>query len=329
MIFGSVGRGGKNDARDVELVQHLLNQNQYRVQSAPCLVVNGVAGLETIQAIEAFQREVLLFPKPDGRVDPHQKTIRALSEKPNLPPPAAAEDEVVGIIETGVLAANHQAMVLETARSQFNSIPALVLDMRTLGKLLGDFGMYGNFRAVVSPATGRQYIVFNGYPGLRTIFRGTRYSINHPQIYGMGLSKLGRAASVVKSSFITLVTYSVIDAPEVLFEYRDRTLGELGVRFGSDLTKMGLGALATLAAAGAAAATGVVCAPVVAGIVAGIAVGVALDSLDRQLRLTERLEKYVADQQKQFERGAARHYRNFEQGFYQWLCSHGACVPYY
>lgn len=333
MIFGSVGRGGKNDARDVELVQHLLNLNQYRSPSAPCLLVNGKAGSATIEAIEAFQRDVLLFPKPDGRVDPHQKTIRALLQKPATLSRAPDDDETVVVLETGVLIKLSQGIdgykekVGSAVLGQYTSAPSAVLDAVTLRTLLKEFGLFGKFTTSIH--NSRQYIVFKGHAGLREMFRGTRYAIHHPTISKMAIGKVGVAASVRVSSVLTVVTYAFVQAPQILFQYENRTLAELGVRFGSDLTKIGLGALASLAAAGAALSTGIVCAPLIAGFVVGMAVGVALDVIDNELKLTERLEKYVAQQQKVFEREAVRHYQNFEQGFFQWLCSHGACVPYY
>ena len=54
-ITGSVGRGGVNDRRDVEIVQKLLNRHIGRLTPLAPLVMDGVVGLKTIVAFEAFQ----------------------------------------------------------------------------------------------------------------------------------------------------------------------------------------------------------------------------------------------------------------------------------
>ncbi|MBX7221934.1 MAG: glycoside hydrolase family 104 protein [Blastocatellia bacterium] len=73
----SVGRNAKNRADDVRSVQTLLNlipMNQLygRVPS------NGVCDMNTQNAIDFFQREVMGIRIPDGRVDPKGKTITRL-----------------------------------------------------------------------------------------------------------------------------------------------------------------------------------------------------------------------------------------------------------
>jgi len=72
-ISGSVGKGGKNKAADVETVQRLLNHNG----ASPALDPDGDCGKLTIGAIEAFQKSKLGWK--DGRVDPGGKTWAALT----------------------------------------------------------------------------------------------------------------------------------------------------------------------------------------------------------------------------------------------------------
>lgn len=76
MITASVGRGGINREHDVRTVQELLNKNRnFPLKS---IKVDGKIGSETITAIEDFQRQIVKFAHPDGRVDPDGKTLRAL-----------------------------------------------------------------------------------------------------------------------------------------------------------------------------------------------------------------------------------------------------------
>lgn len=77
-IQESVGRGGVNRIQDVATVQALLNQCLHLLEPLAVLQSDGIAREETIAAIEAFQRRVLGAARPDGRVDPGGRTLRAL-----------------------------------------------------------------------------------------------------------------------------------------------------------------------------------------------------------------------------------------------------------
>lgn len=326
-IRDSVGRGGTNNRNDVEIVQKLLNRNQYRMKSAPCLLVNGDVNNETVRAIETFQREVLRFRHPDGRVDRNKKTIAALMQLPPKSGPIIGPAESVVMIETGIIHSNYRIKIGEVLKSQISSIPAIVLTVKNIDQLLKEFGYTGEFREV--KRNGRQYIVFKGYAGMRSIFNAPRYLANNPKILEMGIGKIGAHANLVRGSYLSLFTYTFIEAPQILFEYEGRTLGELGVRFGSDGAKHALSALAGYAgwAALSGASTALIVPPVAAGLIIAITVGIGLDYLDRRLKLTKRLEKYVSQMMDKYERGWARRYRDFVRGFLQWICQHAACPP--
>lgn len=74
----SVGRDAINNKNDVASVQKLLNENIGRMTPFSSIAVDGLIGVKTIGLIEEFQRRVLKFPSPDGRVDPNGKTLRSL-----------------------------------------------------------------------------------------------------------------------------------------------------------------------------------------------------------------------------------------------------------
>lgn len=78
LITGSVGRGGKNKASDVRVVQRLLNRQRHPPKRK--LTVDGKSGRKTIAAIRQFQSAVLRMRSPDGRVDPGGRTIRRLNK---------------------------------------------------------------------------------------------------------------------------------------------------------------------------------------------------------------------------------------------------------
>jgi hypothetical protein len=83
-IVASVGRGGLNRTEDVLLVQELLNSHIQPPQRP--LVLDGVMSSRTIAAIEAFQRCVLNIHRPDGRIDPGDRTITALARQAEQTP---------------------------------------------------------------------------------------------------------------------------------------------------------------------------------------------------------------------------------------------------
>jgi len=83
-IVASVGHGGLNRTDDVRLVQELLNRH-IQLPQRP-LVVDGVMSPRTIVAIEAFQRRVLNMHRPDGRIQPGDRTMVALTHQVDQTP---------------------------------------------------------------------------------------------------------------------------------------------------------------------------------------------------------------------------------------------------
>jgi hypothetical protein len=76
-LRGSVGVDGDNDPGDVIIVMRLL-------------AAAGYADVDIAGAITRFQSEVVKLPKPDGRVDPKGRTIRALARARAAEAPAPA-----------------------------------------------------------------------------------------------------------------------------------------------------------------------------------------------------------------------------------------------
>jgi murein DD-endopeptidase MepM/ murein hydrolase activator NlpD len=72
-----VGRGGRNNAADVRLIQALLAPRL--PAGATPLQVNGRVDQNLIDAIDRFQREVVGMARPDGRIDPGKRTFQMLT----------------------------------------------------------------------------------------------------------------------------------------------------------------------------------------------------------------------------------------------------------
>jgi hypothetical protein len=84
-IVASVGREGKNDAKDVFIVQSLLNDRLPKPHSP--VPVTGVADPGTTLAIEAYQAVVMNMVPPTGRVDPGSATYYSLASRPLVEQP--------------------------------------------------------------------------------------------------------------------------------------------------------------------------------------------------------------------------------------------------
>ena len=76
----SVGQGGQNSSQDVLLVQMLLNKFIIGgFLGGNALLLDGLAGKKTKQAIKAFQAIFLGHNAPDGKVEPSKATLDALN----------------------------------------------------------------------------------------------------------------------------------------------------------------------------------------------------------------------------------------------------------
>lgn len=75
----SVGEKGSNLKHDVLSIQKALNRIKPSIKQPP-LVEDGVYGKDTAEAIKLFQQKHVLLKNPDGRIDPHGKTIKKLNQ---------------------------------------------------------------------------------------------------------------------------------------------------------------------------------------------------------------------------------------------------------
>lgn len=82
-ISAAVGNKAPNHFADVRLVQTLINRHIGSLRPLLPLRVDGRCGPLTIGMIIDFQRRVVGFKKPDGRIDPNGKTFTALCANDN------------------------------------------------------------------------------------------------------------------------------------------------------------------------------------------------------------------------------------------------------
>ena len=82
----SVGAGkAPNHKQDIEVVQSLLNRHVHELTPKRMpLPITGMCGISMVEMIKDFQKQVVGFHRPDGRVDPTGKTLKYLN-KPSSP----------------------------------------------------------------------------------------------------------------------------------------------------------------------------------------------------------------------------------------------------
>ncbi len=79
-ISRSVGNHAANLEADVFTVQALLNKCKHRLLPVQTLKEDGICGPVTVGVILEFQRRIMEFKNPDGRLDPAGKSLLKLNE---------------------------------------------------------------------------------------------------------------------------------------------------------------------------------------------------------------------------------------------------------
>ena len=77
-IVGSVGANGRNNRNDVKTIQILLNMHGDALSLTTPLAEDGAISSGLLEAIETFQRKVVLMTNPDRLIDPNGSTLTKL-----------------------------------------------------------------------------------------------------------------------------------------------------------------------------------------------------------------------------------------------------------
>jgi hypothetical protein len=161
-------------------------------------------------------------------------------------------------------------------------------DVGHLREVVHEFGIAG--RAYTKLVNGKAYVILKGRPGLRTLFKGTRYLESNTKIVSFGVGKAGVLKSIKGGTVVSLVLVNAWDVVE-FFVKRDQSLVDLGVNMVSDSVKVVLasaisGGLVIGGMALASVSLPVVV-PLAAALVLGIVVGTLLDKADEKWKITE------------------------------------------
>jgi peptidoglycan hydrolase-like protein with peptidoglycan-binding domain len=181
IIARSVGEGGRNDRRDVGIVQHALARHGHSPGR-----IDRVVGRRTIAAIRSFQSRLRM--KPDGLVEVDRKTERALRQPPSPRPPRDAAPSNEG-------AMSGQAAPEPAQANAPKGKPEQATSERTSGDPRGLLAalhpaMQSRARALLAEAERRGLSVF--------VFEGMRSIERQDKLYEQGRTAPGKVVTWVK-----------------------------------------------------------------------------------------------------------------------------------
>ncbi len=182
---------------------------------------------------------------------------------------------------------------LRTAH-KFAGYVAPARDSMTAFKICRELGINGRV-AVTTAADGRSYVIVKGYPGVRSVLTGTRYLETNVKVVKLAIGRVGLTASIAEGAILTIVLYVGIDALEYILEDHV-TLAMLSGKLATDLMKVGISAIATLAVGLALGGlTTVAVGPLAAAIFVCTVTSAALDYFDMQYGATDKLVAAIDD----------------------------------
>ena len=144
--------------------------------------------------------------------------------------------------------------------------------------------------------SGKPYIVFKGYPGLRTHLGGTRYLVNNPKVVSMDVGRFG-AANAIKGGIIISIIFSIaFHAIEQVLNNRATWhdfIASVSVDVVSAITggAIAWGAVSAVIGATAMAAVG----PIALVVVVGAGLTYALGAVADHYRITEHLANMLIE----------------------------------
>lgn len=166
-----------------------------------------------------------------------------------------------------------------------------VLDANTAIKLIKDLGING--KVALKSVNGKQYIIFKGYAGTRSIFTATRYLGNNPKVVDMAIGKIGANRAILSGARLTIFLVVPLNVLNYILSDQ-QTMSQLIGTTATDLVKVGAAsAIASIAATAAATLTTLAAGPIIVAIVVGVATALALDALDKKFGVTNALIKAI------------------------------------
>lgn len=183
----------------------------------------------------------------------------------------------------------------------FRTASKLMTYHNEFGKLVIRFQSLG-IRALKCRIGGTDYIKLTGYPALRRILNGTRYSLRNPQILEMGIGIRGLGTSIVKGTKFCICCSLAWRAVELIFK-SNYDLVDFLVDVTMDVAKIIVSSVAVGVVGGVAVLFG---APIIVTtfgvIILGLILNSELNALDDQIGLSaslkEKLRIALAEEQR-------------------------------
>lgn len=162
-----------------------------------------------------------------------------------------------------------------------------LLDLPKAQRIVQELGLFGRVKVVTK--SSKQYVIFKGRPGSRSILTGTRYSASNPKVVDMAIGRMGVNKVIASGARISILfTVPVNILTHVISD--DQTKAEFLSTIATDITKATLvAAITSIAGSATAAMTTIAAGPIIMVIAAGIGAIIGLDELDRRFGVTESL----------------------------------------
>lgn len=158
-------------------------------------------------------------------------------------------------------------------------------------KILFELGIKGKY--YLKEYNGKQYVIIQGYAGLRSKLNAPRYLATNPKMVHFGLGKVAESQFLKRNAIVSVAVVTTIEVAEY-FLSDDKTLSELS----ANVFFVGAAAAAatffgSLAGTALVAATGFATVGIVGGIVVSIAIGETAGFLNDQFGIVDRLSGLI------------------------------------
>jgi hypothetical protein len=175
---------------------------------------------------------------------------------------------------------------------------APLIDSATAFRICKDLGLTGSY--VLKTVGDKQYIIFKGYAGTRSIFTAPRYLATNKKVIKMAIGTAGIKNAVRGGGILTIVLFTGINIVECILNDK-ATLSYFVGTMATDLIKVGTSAIvaATIGIA-VGGTTALVAGPLVIAIGVGVMTGWLLDTIDIEYGLTDKLVAVIEQFGQQF-----------------------------
>ncbi|WP_162473714.1 hypothetical protein, partial [Serratia microhaemolytica] len=175
-----------------------------------------------------------------------------------------------------------------------------IKDGLALGRIIVELRAFGITATEYRDKQGRGYIKISGYPGVRKILTGTRYSIKNKKILNIGIGSKGIENGILSGARFCLIFSAAYRAVELMLK-DDYSLTDFFVNLSIDAAKLavsvGVAWGAKAIATGLMVAGGEVIVIAVGIFLIGVAVSYGLNALDTHFKITERIINALKNQQ--------------------------------